>query len=165
MRYVALYLVAIVAANLIVAWQGAWITPITAFVFIGFDITCRDYLHEAWHRRHLWPKMFALVIAGSLISYLINQGAWRIAVASAVAFALSGAVDALIYQVLYKRHKLVKINGSNVFSAAVDSIAFPTIAFGVFMPWIILGQFAAKVGGGFLWSLVLHRRSYAKSVV
>lgn len=158
MRYIILYLAAIVAANLIVAWQGAWITPITAFVFIGFDITCRDYLHEAWHRRHLWPKMFALVVAGSVISYLINQGAWRIALASAVAFALSGGVDALVYQLLYKRHRLVKINGSNVFSAAVDSVVFPTLAFGAFMPLIILGQFAAKVGGGLLWSFVLHRR-------
>ena len=30
-----------------------------------------------------------------------------------------------------------------------------TIAFGSFLPLIVLGQFAAKVGGGFVWSLFL----------
>ena len=48
--------------------------------------------------------------------------------------------------------------GSNVFGALVDSLVFPTIAFGGFLPWITLGQFAAKVAGGFLWSLVLGLR-------
>ena len=132
MRYIALYLIAIVAANLIVAWQGAWVTPITAFVFIGFDLIARDKLHEAWHGRGLWPKMAGLVVGGSLISFLLNQGAWRIALASCAAFALAGGVDALAYHGLYRRHPLLKMNGSNLPSALVDSIAFPTIAFGAF---------------------------------
>lgn len=165
MRYVALYLAAIVAANLIVAWQGAWVTPITAFVFIGFDLTCRDYLHEAWHGRALWPKMLALIATGSVISYLLNQNAWRIAVASVVAFALAGVADALVYQRLIKRSRLTKINGSNVVSSAVDSFLFPTVAFGAFLPGIILAQFAAKVGGGFLWSLVLQKRTTRQTEV
>ena len=44
-------------------------------------------------------------------------------------------------------------------TTAVDSILFPTIAFGSFLPLIVLGQFAAKVGGGFVWSLLLNRRT------
>jgi hypothetical protein len=40
-------------------------------------------------------------------------------------------------------------------SAAVDSIVFPTIAFGGFLPLITLGQFAAKVAGGAVWSIIL----------
>ena len=51
---------------------------------------------------------------------------------------------------------MVRVNGSNVFSAAVDSAVFPTLAFGVFLPWVILGQFAAKVAGGFVWSMILE---------
>ena len=39
--------------------------------------------------------------------------------------------------------------------AAVDSILFPTIAFGSFLPTIIALQFAAKVAGGALWSIAV----------
>lgn len=42
-------------------------------------------------------------------------------------------------------------------SAAIDSVLFPTLAFGVFMPHIVLMQFAAKVGGGAIWSWVLRK--------
>jgi hypothetical protein len=52
---------------------------------------------------------------------------------------------------------LIRANGSNVAGSAVDSIVFPTLAFGAFMPEIVLGQFVAKFVGGFLWSLVLQR--------
>jgi glucose uptake protein GlcU len=43
-----------------------------------------------------------------------------------------------------------------VAGSAIASIVFPTLAFGVFMPEIVLGQFVAKFVGGFLWSLVLQ---------
>jgi len=39
---------------------------------------------------------------------------------------------------------------------AVDSLVFPTIAFGAFLPAVIALQFVAKVGGGALWSLALQ---------
>ena len=51
----------------------------------------------------------------------------------------------------------IKVNGSNIFSAAADSLIFPTIAFGGFMPLIVLGQFAAKVCGGFLWTWAISK--------
>lgn len=131
---------------------------ITAFLCIGLDLTARDHLHEAWHRRGLVWKMGALIGVGSLLSYLINRNTGQIAVASFIAFALAAIADTLAYSALFKRVRLVKINGSNMVGALVDSITFPTLAFGVFMPWIILGQFVAKVGGGFIWSLILTRR-------
>jgi hypothetical protein len=37
----------------------------------------------------------------------------------------------------------------------VDSVLFPTIAFGAFLPAIVLGQFVAKVAGGAVWSWIL----------
>jgi uncharacterized PurR-regulated membrane protein YhhQ (DUF165 family) len=52
------------------------------------------------------------------------------------------------YYFLFKQKFLIKTNGPNLGSAVVDSILFVTIAFGVFMPLIILGQFLAKVLGG-----------------
>lgn len=154
--YVLIYLVAIVAANLGVARFGPAFAPFIAFLLIGLDLSLRDRLHDLWRGRLLWFKMAALICAGSAITYLINQAAGRIALASVVAFALAMAADAMAYHSLRRRPFLVRANGSNLPSAFVDSLVFPTLAFGAFMPLIVLGQFAAKVGGGALWSLVIQ---------
>lgn len=153
--YMSLYLVAIILANLSVAHFGPASTIVNAFLFIGLDLTSRDALHEAWHRKNLFIKMLALIATGSILSYILNRDAGPIAIASFAAFGAAGIVDALVYQFLHNKPWMVKVNGSNVFSALVDSLVFPTIAFGAFMPLIVLGQFAAKVAGGFIWSAVL----------
>lgn len=159
---VALYLTAIIAANLTVAWFGPSVIIINAFIFIGLDLTARDRLHDAWRGHGLIWKMGALIATGGLLSYLLNQDAGRIAIASTIAFTAAALTDAGIYQLLHKHPFLIRANGSNIPGAAVDSLLFPTIAFGVFLPWIMLGQFAAKVAGGFVWSLILNkRRSHA----
>jgi hypothetical protein len=157
MIYIALYLLAVVLANLSEAYFGPASTILNAFLFIGLDLTSRDKLHESWKNSYLWTKMFALIGAGSLLSWLLNREAGSIALASFLAFAAAGVVDALVYHFLKERQWLVKVNGSNLFSALVDSVVFPTVAFGSFLPAIVLGQFGAKLCGGFLWSLVLHR--------
>jgi len=153
---ITIYLVAIVAANLLTATFGPKMSIINAFVFIGLDLTTRDYLHEVW-RKGLWRKMAALIFSGSLLSWLINNDAGMIAVASFSAFAAAGIVDTVIYQWLKKRPFMVRVNGSNVFSSIADSLVFPTIAFGGFMPFVTLGQIAAKIVGGFMWSFILRR--------
>ncbi|TCP59153.1 hypothetical protein EV586_101369 [Tumebacillus sp. BK434] len=158
MYLVLLYLAAVVAANLSVAYFGPSSTIINAFLFIGLDITTRDALHERWQGRRLWLNMGLLVLVGSIISYLFNRDAAQIAIASFAAFALSNIADTVVYHLLRRYPKFVKINGSNVASAAVDSITFPTIAFGVFIPWVVAGQFLAKVLGGYVWSLILVRK-------
>lgn len=165
MLYIGLYLVAIILANLSVVAFGPASTIVNAFLFIGLDLTSRDKLHEAWHGRGLWLKMLALISVGSLLSWMLNRNAGQIAIASLVAFGCAGMVDAVAYQFLYRRRWLVKVNGSNVFSAAADSLVFPTLAFGALMPVIILGQFVAKVAGGFLWSLILSRFHVVKPVI
>lgn len=156
--YVLIYLSSIVLANFIVLWFGPKSTIINAFLLIGLDLSLRDKLHDLWHHNKLWVKMFLLIFAGSLITYILNRSALQIATASVVAFSSAAIVDTIIYSVLFKQKFLVKANGSNLGSALVDSVLFPTIAFGVFMPLIILGQFLAKVLGGFFWSVVLVRR-------
>jgi hypothetical protein len=163
-RFIILYLGAIVAANLITAWQGAWVTPINAFLLIGLNITSRDSLHDSWQNRGLWWKMATLIASGSLLSWLLNRNAGRVAVASFVAFAGSGAIDALVYSLFGKKDQLVRVNASNFASAAVDSIVFSAIAFG-WLPIlsIVYGQFTAKVAGGLLWSLLLKRRKINES--
>ena len=45
---------------------------------------------------------------------------------------------------------------SNTAAAVVDSILFPTLAFGHVMPMIVLGQFVAKVIGSSAWAYALQ---------
>lgn len=156
MIYIVLYLSAIVLANLSVAHFGPSVAVVNAFLFIGLDLTARDKLHEAWRRNGLLWKMAALIAAGSLLSWLLNKNAGSIALASFVAFAAAASVDALVYHQLLHLPRWARINGSNVPAAMVDSIIFPALAFGWPLLWMVmLGQFLAKVAGGFLWSLVL----------
>ncbi len=152
---VALYLAAIVAANLLVTRFGAKAVYVVAFALIGLDLTLRDRLHEAWRGRQLVAKMGALIAAGSVLSWLLNRGAGRVAVASCVAFAAAATADAITFHLLGRRQYLVRVNGSNVLGALADSLVFPTLAFGGFALAVTAGQFVSKVGGGFLWSLLL----------
>jgi len=165
MFLITLYLIAIVAANLSVSAFGPGVTIVNAFLFIGLDLTTRDHLHERWQGRHLWRNMALLILAGSLLSAVLNYQAARIALASCIAFGTAGVADALMYTLLGHRARLLKINGSNMVSAAVDSIIFPALAFGFpLLIGIMVGQFVAKVVGGFLWSLVLNYASVRQQV-
>ena len=156
MIYVFMYLVAIVLANLTVAAFGPNMVIVNAFLFIGLDLTARDRLHDAWRGNRLALKKTALIAAGSIISYALNRNAAQIALASFIAFAGASIVDALVYHLLGRYPRWLRINGSNIPSALVDSLLFPTIAFGAFLWPIVLGQFLAKVLGGFAWSLVFR---------
>ena len=155
--YVVVYLVAIVAANLTVNHFGPSASIFIAFLFIGLDLSIRDQLHDSWQNDKLIIKMLALIVSGSVITILLNLEAMQIAVASATAFAVAAIGDSIIYHYLRKRIFLVRANGSNVAGAGLDSLIFPTIAFGGLMPWIVLGQFVAKVLGGLLFSLIIER--------
>lgn len=164
MTLVALYLAAIVTANLAVTHFGPGASIVTAFLFIGLDLTTRDALHDKWRGRNLPLYMAGLITAGGLISYLLNHDARTIALASSVAFMAAAAVDTIIYTVLREQPRLLRMNGSNIPSAFTDSLIFPALAFGGLLWPIVLGQFAAKVGGGFLWSLILNTEARGRAL-
>lgn len=149
---IATYCVAMTLANLSVATFGPTVTPINAFVLIGLDLALRDWLHV---RLKVW-QMGALIAFTGLLTYALNLAAGQIAVASAVAFTAAALVDWAAFARL-RGSWLFRANGSNVAGAAVDSLLFPTIAFGALMPHIVLAQFVAKVAGGAVWSLALRR--------
>lgn len=156
---VVVYCAAMVGANLSVAAFGPWVSPFNAFLLIGLDLSLRDHLHDRWSGAGLWPRMLALIASAGAISYLLNPAAGKIAVASVVAFVAAGLVDAVAYHALRGRPYMQRSNGSNIASAAVDSFLFPTLAFGAVLPHIVALQFAAKVGGGLVWSFMLRRRA------
>jgi len=152
MAAVAVYAAAMVLANLSVAAFGPWVSPINAFVLIGLDLALRDWLHV---RLRMW-QMGALIASTGLLTYLLNPAAGQVAVASAAAFTAAALVDWGAFLKL-RGSWLFRANGSNVAGAAVDSLVFPTLAFGVLMPGVVLAQFAAKVAGGAIWSYLLSR--------
>lgn len=101
--------------------------------------------------------MGLLIAAGSVLSWVLNRQAGRIALASFLAFAVSTAVDTFIYA-LVKAEKWRKVGWSNLGGAITDSLIFPAVAFGWPPdPAIVYGQAAAKLAGGLFWSLILIR--------
>jgi hypothetical protein len=157
MLYIVLYLGAAVFANLLVTLFGPASAPFVAFALVALNLTSRDHLHDAWQNEGLWWKMILLIGAGSILSWLVNRDAGPIALASFVAFACAGLADAVTYALLGEKVYLVRVNGSNVISSAIDSLVFPTLAFGWPPMWgIIALQFVAKVLGGFVWSVLLR---------
>jgi hypothetical protein len=157
MIYAGIYIAALVAANLLVAWLGVWFSLVNAFVLIGLDLSLRDKLHDLWEGEKLPIKMGGLIATASVVSYAINPATGMIAFASLAAFSLSMVADSVVYQYLKYKDKVIRINGSNIAGAAVDSVVFPTIAFGGLMLEIVALQFLAKVFGGFIWGKILNR--------
>jgi uncharacterized PurR-regulated membrane protein YhhQ (DUF165 family) len=150
---ISIYASAMVLANLSVAAFGPSVSPINAFLLIGLDLALRDWLHV---RLKAW-QMLGLILATGLITFVLNPVAGKIAIASACAFSAAALVDWATFAKL-KGSWLFRANGSNVAGAAVDSLIFPTLAFGVLMPHIVAMQFVAKIAGGALWAYVLNKR-------
>jgi len=146
------YLAAAVAANTLVSAYGPWALLITATVMIPLDLTTRDVLHEQWLDDHLWPRMAALVVAGSVLSFLTASRA--VCWASMAAFAAASVTDALVYQRLHHRTASVKMNMSNIAAALVDSTVFPFIAFGLINPALTFSQASLKILGGICWTIL-----------
>lgn len=150
---ILIYAAAMTLANLSIAHWGPWVSPINAFILIGLDLALRDWLHT---RLRMW-QMGALIAATGALTFALNPAAGHIAVASAVAFTAAALVDWSVF-VRLPGSWLQRANGSNVAGAAVDSLIFPTLAFGVLMPHIVALQFIAKVAGGAIWAWLLNRK-------
>ena len=147
------YAVAMTLANLLVATFGPSISPINAFFFIGLDLTLRDWLHV---RLKTW-QMGGLIVGTGALTYLLNPAAGMIAVASAVSFLMAALVDWAVF-VKTTGSWIKRANLSNTAGSAVDSVLFPTIAFGVLMTVIVVLQFLAKVAGGAFWSFIFQKK-------
>lgn len=150
---IIIYVGAIVTANFTVAIFGPFVSPINAFLLIGLDLTIKDYLQIKMKP----AQIMLLIITSGVISYALNPAIGMIAVASVIAFIVSSLVDYGVFSIT-KGSWIRRANSSNIAGAVVDSILFPTIAFGAFMPMIVLMQIIAKVSGGFLFSLAINKR-------
>ena len=146
------YALAMVVANLAVSVFGPAVTPLNSFLLIGLDLALRDWLQV---RLRFW-QMTSLVLAAGALTYGLNPAVGGIAVASAASFLLAAFVDWGVF-VRARGSWLWRSMSSNIAGAAVDSVVFPTLAFGVLMPQIVALQFVAKAVGGSAWAWVFSR--------
>lgn len=154
---IVVYLFSMTAANLLVGKFGPAISPILAFFLIGMDLALRDWMHV----RLRTYQMLGLIAASGALTFVLNPVASQIAVASSCAFTLAALTDWAVFKQL-PGSWLRRANTSNVAGAAVDSLVFPTIAFGALMPHIVAMQFIAKVAGGAIWAWALTPGRFAK---
>lgn len=147
---VLIYIGALICANLSVAAFGPAVTPINAFLFIGLDLALRNWLGMSYTPQ----RMLGLIATAGAASYLLNPASGMIAVASVVAFVCAALVDWLTFRTITGAW-FRRCMGGVAAGALVDSIVFPTLAFGALMPEIVAAQFAAKVFGGAMWAAVI----------
>lgn len=152
---VALFLTAIVLANLLVSIFGQIALVFTGFFLIPFDLVARDILHDRWRRNgrtELICRIGSLVIAGAIVTSLLNIDASRIAIASVAAFVVGTTINTVLYYFMahFRREKRMVISNSIV--AVIDSTLFPLLALGLIDLRISLAQIILKCAGGLMWA-------------
>jgi hypothetical protein len=152
---VAVFLGAIVAANLITTHYGVSAVYYVAFGLIGLDLITRDRLADFWGTTR-WLKMGLLILTGGAISYYLNRNAATIAVASTIAFASSEVSEAVLYHVLRRRPWAERAPRAAILAAVVDSVVFISIAFGFTFEVVFL-QVCCKIAGATAWTWVVAR--------
>jgi uncharacterized PurR-regulated membrane protein YhhQ (DUF165 family) len=145
------------AANISIAHFGPAAAPYNAFLLIGLSLSARDHLHDRWRGHRLTLKMLAMLMSAGIASYAFDQSSGRIAVASVCALVGAGITDTVVYHLMGGNRFIVRCNASNVVGGAVDSLLFFGIAFGAISLPIFLTQWAVKVFGGGIWSLIIAR--------
>ena len=144
----AVYVLAVTLTTAVSGRYGQLASVIDSLPGIGLVIVIRARLQDLWGRQVL-SYMLALIFLGSLGTLAANLGHPRIAVASFVAFAAAN----LAAYATYERSRVLSV----LAFAVVDSLVFPSIAFGAFTWWVVAGQIAAKVAGAGLWTIALGR--------
>lgn len=159
---IAIFITVMAGANLAIATYGPWLLPVTAFVSVGIVLVTRDFLHDTWRTRgqKIWPRMLAMIGTAAILSYLVDDNAGRVALASVSALVGSTLTETAVFQVLFRRRWLVRSNGSNIVGALVDSTVFPLVAFGIGgvdgLLLLILTQTVTKTAGGLFWSALFE---------
>lgn len=150
---ITLYAAAVISANLLVAQFGPSVTPINSFFLIGLDLALRNYLAFKMNK----VQMALMIVGTGCLSYMANPATGQIAIASGVAFTLAALADWATFNSVTGQWMKRNLVGNSV-GALVDSIVFPTIAFGGLMPAIVAAQFVAKVAGGTAWGYLINKK-------
>lgn len=155
-----------------------WLTSAFGFVGVGFGLAAtagtyaagfalalRDLTHDTLGR----TATIGIIVAGAVLSFTV-AGPF-IAVASGVAFLLSELADLAVYSPLRRRNWAGAVVASNLVGAAIDTIVFIGIAFGVAaISGALAGQLVGKawatlayIGIGVAIRAVLRESKHAKN--
>ena len=149
---IAVYVLMFLVANVLVSVFGPAVTPINALFLIAGDMVLRDRIQ--YESGIAW-SISACIIAG-LATIAVAPGSEMIAVASALSVTLAGCASALAFSIKSGGF-FSKAMPANIAAAAVDSVAFPLIAFGSVMPGVTIAQFAAKTIGATVILMIIKR--------
>lgn len=152
------YIGAAVLSNFIVLRYAQYGLIITALFIVPFDFVIRAYFHETWRGWQLFFRLSVLILSASLITFALNHKTMMIAIASFCAFLLAHTSASAFYQLMRKHTYLIKVNGSDIIGAVVDSTVFQLIAFGALSSTISVTQVLLKVLGGFLWYWIIFKK-------
>ena len=156
----AAYIATIPAANLAVTHFGAvpvgfgFVAPAGVYL-VGAALVLRDVAREAAGR----GAVVAAIVAGALLSWLLASPA--LALASAVAFAVSEVLDFAVYEPLRERGLLTAMLASNAVGLAADSLLFLWLAFGSFeyLPGQLLGKAWMTLAAVAVIAVIARRRA------
>ncbi len=152
------YISAFILANFIVLWYGEKGIIFNSLLLIPFDFVLRCMFHEQWKGKELIFKLGSLVIAASVITYLINKDSLNIALGSAFGFISAQIVASIFYQAVIKHNYFIKVNGSDLVGIIADSIVFQLVAFNFLDLTISGGQILLKMFGGLFWYWIIFKK-------
>lgn len=164
--FIALYLVAILAANVITAAItplnfAGFIVPAGTFV-IGTTFILRDMVQRYVGRRHTYAIIAVALALSAVTSYALGDTLWIVG-ASAVTFAISETLDTEIYTRL-KTTLACRVLFSGIIGGTADSAIFVIVGLSPlgagFLPWAavpsaILGQIVVKTAMQFVGAGVI----------
>lgn len=159
--FILLWLAAFVAANLLVNHFGAYGLWVSSFLLIPFDFVCRCLFHETWTGRRLVMNLTALTILSGCITFLINNGALNIALASFLGFAAAQLGAGIFYQRNKNKSWFYKVNISDLVAIVFDSVVFQLVGFGTLNIYVTTGQVIIKFLGGLMWYFILKKHFHA----
>lgn len=156
--FIPVYLAAFVAANLLVNHFGAYGLWFSSFFLIPFDFVCRCLFHESWQGKRLIINLSCLTILAGCLTFLINNSALYIALASFSGFTAAQISAGIFYQMNKSKSWFYKVNVSDLIAIVFDSIVFQLVAFSSIAPGVTLGQIVIKFLGGLMWYFILKNK-------
>lgn len=155
---ISIYLLAFVLANYLVIWFGQYGLIFTALFLIPFDFVMRCVFHETYKGLKLFLYLSSLVVGASVITYLINQDNFSIALGSCLGFGAAQLFASIFYQISIKKSYFIKVNGSDLIGIIIDSIVFQLIAFSSINTTISISQICMKFIGGLFWYWIIFKK-------
>ncbi|GIW00232.1 VUT family protein [Roseiflexus sp.] len=130
MRFIILYILAILAANLTADdILTVWVLQFSlGTLFFGVIFTLRDLIHRQYDKTVVYATILAAV-GVNVIAAAASFASPRIIAASAIALFLSELTDTEVYHALRHRIWIIRALSSNACSAPLDTLLFTMLAF------------------------------------